>query len=150
MTFSIEEEIAHLRGLDLAGLRARWRALMGRAAPAHLPRHLLLRILAYRVQANAFGDLAPESTRYLQRLASGGDAPLPARSTARPGTVLVREWDGVHHHVMSVEGGYAWNGGTYRSLSEVARAITGTKWNGPRFFGLRDRGGSQDQRSART
>ncbi len=143
MASPIEEEIAHLRGLELARLRARWRALMGRSAPAHLPRHLLLRILVYRVQARRFGDLAPESIRFLQRLAASPDAeaPPPTRS-ARAGTVLIREWEGVHHHVMSLKGGYAWNGGTYRSLSQVAHAITGTKWNGPRFFGLRGRPGS--------
>ena len=77
----------------------------------------------------------------LDRLAKTGSdksAPLPQASSVRPGTLLVREWDGVLHRVMALDQGFAWNGTSYRSLSEVARAITGTRWNGPRFFGLRE------------
>jgi hypothetical protein len=141
-----EDEIAHLRGLDLAGLRARWQSLTGRAAPAHLPKALLLRVLAYRVQAAAFGDLDKASARLLEQLAGEGrsstkTAPaVPDRARLTPGTVLVREWEGTPHRVMVLAAGFAFNGRTYRSLSEVARAITGTRWSGPRFFGLRDRG----------
>jgi Protein of unknown function (DUF2924) len=136
-----EDEIARLRGLDLAGLQARWRTMFGRRAPAHLPKHLLLRILAYRLQADRHGDLDPASVRALDRLAKTGadrSGPLPQASSVRPGTLLAREWDGVLHHVMALDEGFAWNGTSYRSLSEVARAITGTRWNGPRFFGLRE------------
>lgn len=111
--------------------------MLGRAAPKHLPRHLLLRILAYRIQANAFGDLSRESVRLLDRIAAGqGGVPAPVRAT-RPGTVLVREWAGIRHHVMTDRDGYSWNGERYRSLSEVAFAITGTRWSGPRFFGTK-------------
>jgi hypothetical protein len=138
-TSSIEAGIAHLRGLGLEGLRARWRSLTGRAAPAHLPKHLILRILAYRLQANSVGDLDRSSTRYLEKLVgfhrAKDPAPLPDAGQVQPGTVLMREWDGVQHRVMALEKGFAWNGVTYRSLSEVARAITGTRWSGPRFFG---------------
>ena len=130
----IEAEVARLRGLDLMALRARWRTVTGRAAPGRLARPLLVRILAHRIQADAFGDLSRESTRILERIADGMAAPAPVR--ARAGAVLVREWNGVNHHVMAVGEGFAWNGSTYRSLSEVARAITGTRWSGPRFFGL--------------
>ena len=87
------------------------------------------------------GDLDTASVRALDRLAKAGSdrsAPLPQASSVRPGTLLVREWDGVLHRVMALEQGFAWNGTSYRSLSEVARAITGTRWNGPRFFGLRE------------
>lgn len=132
----MEIEVARLRDLDLASLRARWRAVTGRAAPKHLPRHLLFRMLAYRSQADAFGDLSRESVRLLERIATGGSVPAPNRETGA-GTVLVREWNGVRHHVMVVKGGFAWNGETYCSLSEVAFAITGTKWSGPRFFGTK-------------
>jgi hypothetical protein len=137
----LEDEIARLRGLDLPGLQARWRTMFGRRAPAHLPRHLLLRIVAYRLQADLHGDLDAETARYLDRLAKAGrskSAPLPDASTMRPGTYLVREWGGVVHHVLALDLGYVWNGTSYRSLSGVARAITGKRWNGPRFFGLRE------------
>jgi len=137
---AIEDEIARLRGLDLSGLQGRWRTMFGRRAPAHLPRHLLLRIIAYRLQADLHGDLDPATVRSLDRLAkagSTGSAPLPDASL-RPGTLLVREWDGVLHRVEALDQGFAWNGTSYRSLSQVARAITGTRWNGPRFFGLRE------------
>ena len=138
---------AHLRGLDLQGLRARWRSLTGRAAPAHLSKALLLRVLGYRVQAAAFGDLDKATARLLDRIADEArlgkpvDIPVPDRAGLRRGTVLVRDWEGTAHRVMVMSEGFAWNGATYASLSQVARAITGTRWNGPRFFGLRDQKG---------
>ena len=147
-TAAVESEIAHLRGLDLQGLRARWRSLTGRTAPAHLPKILLLRVLAYRVQAAAFGDLDKATARLLDRIAEEARAgkraevPVPDRVGLRPGTLLVREWEGTTQRVMVMAEGFAWNGTTYASLSQVARAITGTRWNGPRFFGLRDQKGS--------
>jgi hypothetical protein len=145
---SIEDEIAHLHGLDLKGLRARWQSVLQRPAPAHLSRHLLFAILAYRIQADHLGDLDHETKQVLDRT-SGNDtaATLSARFVSfdqkrtelSPGTVLVREWDRQSQRVMVVADGFAWNGQTYDSLSKVAFAITGTKWNGPRFFGLRDK-----------
>jgi hypothetical protein len=146
---AIEIEIADLRGLDLDGLRARWRSLTGRTAPAHLPKTLLLRVLAYRVQAAALGDLDKSTARLLDRIANEArsgkrvEVPVPDRAGLRPGTVLVREWEGTPQRVMVLADGFAWNGGTYASLSKVARAITGTRWNGPRFFGLRDQKGGK-------
>jgi hypothetical protein len=137
----VEDEIARLRGLDRAGLQARWRTMFGRRPPAQLPRHLLLRVIAYRLQADVHGDLDAASSRYLHRLAragAGSSGPIPEPSSVRPGAVLVREWDGVLHRVMALDEGFAWDGTTYRSLSQVARAITGTRWSGPRFFGLRE------------
>jgi hypothetical protein len=146
-TAAVESEIAHLRGLDLQALRARWRGLTGRAAPAHVPKGLLLRVLAYRVQAAAFGDLDQVTARLLDRIADEATAgkpievPVPDRVGLRPGTLLLREWEGTSHRVMVMAEGFAWNGATYASLSQAARAITGTRWNGPRFFGLRDQKG---------
>jgi len=143
-TAALRDEIAHLRDLDLEGLRARWRSLTGRAAPAHVPKTLLLGVLAYRVQAAALGDLDRATVRLLERIASEGrsskpvEVPVPDRVGLRSGTLLVREWEGTPQRVMVMTDGYAWNGTTYQSLSKVARAITGTRWNGPRFFGLRD------------
>jgi hypothetical protein len=131
----VEAELAALRDLNPVALRARWRALTGKPASRHVSASLLLRMLAYRVQAEAFGDLSRESVRVLAKIGEGSLVPLPERRE-KPGTVLVREWNGARHHVTTMPDGFAWNGGTYRSLSEVAFAITGTKWSGPRFFGL--------------
>lgn len=143
---SPEDEITHLRGLDLKSLRARWAGTFRKPAPVHLPRHLLLGILAYRLQADAVGDLDAESIRLLKQIGAGRmeTARLTAdfhlrRAELKPGTILTREWSGHSHRVMVVDAGFAWMGKTYDSLSKVAFAITGTKWNGPRFFGLRDK-----------
>ena len=146
---SIEDEIAHLRGLDLKGLRSRWQSMFGRPAPAHLTRHLLFAVIAYRLQADRFGDLDYETKQVLERTIAKDTGPaMSARLTSfdqkrtelTPGTALVREWDRQSQRVMVMANGFAWNGQTYESLSKVAFAITGTKWNGPRFFGLRDQG----------
>src|SRR4030081_2961757 len=146
---SLEDKIAHLRGLDLKGLRARWQSVLQRPAPDHLPRHLLFAIIAYRIQADRFGDLDHETRQLLDRTsATETGAAMSARLASfdqkrtelTPGTVLVREWDRRSQRVMVLADGFAWNGQTYDSLSKVALAITGTKWNGPRFFGLRNKG----------
>jgi Protein of unknown function (DUF2924) len=140
---SIEVEVAGLRDLDLKALRLRWQTVAGRAAPPHLPRHLLLAMLAYRIQADAFGDLDVASLQLLKTAASSSDVrALTDRIDQRnqdllPGAILTREWNGHTHRVMVVADGFAWEGQTYDSLSSVALAVTGTKWNGPRFFGLR-------------
>jgi Protein of unknown function (DUF2924) len=144
----LEEEIARVRDLDLSGLRARWRSVFRRQAPDHLPRHLLFRVIAYRLQAERLGDLDRDTQRFLDRVAAGtrkGDE-LPAsqhhrnRHGLQPGTILVREWDGKPQRVMVLDEGFAWNGTAYRSLTEIAFAMTGTRWSGPRFFGLRSGG----------
>ncbi len=145
---SIEDEIVHLRGLDLKGLRARWQSVLQRPPPDYLPRHLLFAIIAYRIQADRFGDLDHETRQLLDRTgASESGTAMSARlvtfdqkrTQLTPGTVLVREWDRRSQRVMVMSDGFAWNGQTYDSLSKVAFAITGTRWNGPRFFGLRDK-----------
>lgn len=141
----MEAELARLGELDFGMLKARWRSTTGRVAPASVHKSLLLRMLAYRMQADAFGDLDPDAARFLDRIASDRSLagaktlPLPDKARAGQGAIFVREWEGVTHHVMHMADGYAWNGSSYRSLSEVARAITGVRWNGPRFFGLRNR-----------
>jgi hypothetical protein len=145
---TLDDEIARLRGLALSGLRARWQSITGRQAPSHLPRHLLLAMAAYLLQAEAWGDLDAGALRLLKRVGSSRSdaevAPLTdafdqQRHELLPGTVLTREWNGHIHRVMVTKDGFAWDGNTYDSLSKIARAITGTKWNGPRFFGLRDK-----------
>jgi len=145
---SVEDEIAHLRGLDLKGLRSRWQGVFQRPAPAHLTRHLLFAVIAYRVQADHLCDLDHETKLVLDRtVAKEARLAMSARlagfdrkrTELAPGTVLVREWDRQSQRVMVMADGFAWNGQTYDSLSKVAFAITGTKWNGPRFFGLREK-----------
>jgi hypothetical protein len=109
---------------------------------------LLFAIISYRIQADRIGDLDHETTQVLDRTdATDAGATTSARLVSfdqkrtklAPGTVLVREWDRRSQRVMVMADGFAWNGRTYDSLSKVAFAITGTKWNGPRFFGLRDK-----------
>jgi DUF2924 family protein len=140
---SLDVEIARLRDLDVGELRIRWQNLFGRRPPPRLPRHLLFRVLAYRLQADQLGDLDGENQRLLDRSVSPEDAGQRAvdlrRSNAdlRPGTVLGREWKGRMQRVTVLTDGFSWNGKTYASLSKAAFAITGTRWNGPKFFGLR-------------
>jgi Protein of unknown function (DUF2924) len=147
----LDNEIARLRGLDVGELRARWHTALRRRAPPHLPRHLLFRILAYRLQADQLGDLDAATRRVLDRIGSGSAERIDrlvadlnrSRTELKPGTLLTREWDGHLQRVMVLADAFTWNGKTYRSLSQVAFAITGSRWNGPRFFGLRDRPSSE-------
>ena len=141
----IDIEIAQLRGLDINELWARSLTVFRRKASPHLPRHLVFRVLAYRLQADLLGDLDPDTRRLLERSGSLADVDNLAadlhriRPGLKPGTVLTREWDGHLQQVMVLADGFSWRGKTYQSLSKVASAITGTRWNGPRFFGLRDK-----------
>ena len=141
----LEDEIAHLRDLNLPGLRARWHSVFRRNAPDHLSRHLLYRMIAYRLQAERLGELDRDTQRFLDQVATGTRnggqllAKRDHRHGLQPGTVLVREWDGKPQRVMVLDQGFAWNGATYRSLTEIAFAMTGTRWSGPRFFGIRTR-----------
>ena len=145
---SLEDEIAHVRSLDLKHLRARWQSVTGRQAPPHLSRQLLFAMISYRIQADALGDLDAGSLQLLKKIGSNPSDHASTslretfsrrRRTLSPGTVLTREWNGQIHRVMVVSQGFAWDGRTYDSLSKIASAITGTQWNGPRFFGLRDK-----------
>ena len=151
----IAAEVARLGDLELHELRVRWRKLFRKEAPAHLSRSLLSRVIAYKLQANAYGDLDRETVRFLEQIrreserrGEGAKArivvpPVPERRGLKPGTLLVREHEGTLHRVTVLDSGFAWNGAAYGSLSEVARAITGTRWNGPRFFGMRERASKQ-------
>jgi Protein of unknown function (DUF2924) len=137
--------VANLEGLDLNGLRRQWRAHLGGDAPAHLSRWLLMKMLAYRLQSDAFGDL-DKSIRRILRFGKedGFAAPFDRRAPRtreglglKAGALFVREWNGRLERVMILEEGFAWNGRTFDSLSQIAKAMTGTNWNGHRFFGLR-------------
>jgi hypothetical protein len=143
---SVEIDIARLRDLDLKALRIRWQGETGRAAPSHLPRHLLFAMLAYRIQVDAFGDLDAGSLQMLKAAVGLTGSATITQLTNKidqrnrellTGAILTREWNGRGHRVMVVDGGYSFEGNIYNSLSKIAFAITGTKWNGPRFFGLR-------------
>jgi hypothetical protein len=159
----LEAELIELERLSLDDLRLRWRNNWGRLAPARLSRGLLFRVMAYRLQAEAFGDLDRKTVGLLERMTNGAVEKLTANgsgtprsdergeskiSSARvaheplilkPGALLIREWQGRLERVTVFDDGFAWNGTTYASLSAAALAITGTKWNGHRFFGLRRR-----------
>ena len=134
---AIEAEIARLRSLAFDALRRRWRAVFGRTPPAALSKDLLGRMIAWRLQEQAFGGLDRESLRFLDGLARHGGSP---RRRLKPGTVLVRDYDGQRHTVTVAADGFNRQGTTYASLSAIARAITGTAWSGPRFFALRPNG----------
>lgn len=125
--------LGELAGLGSDELRARFRRLYRTNPPPGLSREMLMRLIAQRLQEQALGRLDPELARQLDRIGRGE---APARRL-KPGSVLVREYDGALHEVVVVPGGFLWNGATYPSLSTIARTITGTSWNGPRFFGLR-------------
>jgi hypothetical protein len=137
--------VANLEGLDLNGLRRQWRAHFGGEPPAHLPRWLLMKVLAYRLQSDAFGDFNKTSRRILcSEKDDDATAPFDRRAPQtreglglKAGALLVREWNGRLERVMILEEGFAWNGQTFGSLSQIAKAMTGTNWNGHRFFGLR-------------
>ena len=157
----LEAELAELERLSLDDLRLRWRNNWGRRAPAHLSRGLLFRVMAYRLQAEAFGDLDRKAVGLLERMTNGAAEKLTANGSGtlgsdveskilsarvayeplilKPGALLIREWQGRLERVTVVDVGFAWNGTTYASLSAAAFAITGTKWNGHRFFGVRRR-----------
>jgi hypothetical protein len=140
--------VADLEGLGIEGLRRQWRNHLGGRTPDHLPRWLLAKVLGHRLQVAAFGDV-DKSVRRLIRDQSdmeGGRraAPFDRRDPQtregvglRAGALLVREWQGKLERVMVLEEGFAWRGKSFGSLSQIAKAMTGTNWNGHRFFGLR-------------
>src|ERR1700681_1942332 len=138
---ALAEEIAGLSKAAIATLRERWKNLYGKLPPGGLGRSFLIRAIAYRLQEEACGGLKPSTRRLLARVAEEAVAvSLPKRPPARKaetGTILVREWEGNAHRVTVLGDGVSFNGKRYRSLSEVAREITGSRWSGPRFFGLR-------------
>ena len=136
-----EEALSRLSTLDIGELRRQWRGLYKTQAPRHLSRVLLVRAVAYRLQELARGGLRPEPQRQLRRIAQQfketGAATVRARPELRPGSRLVREWQGRTYDVLVLDDGFSWQGKRYRSLSAIARKITGTAWSGPLFFGLK-------------
>lgn len=143
---TLEAEIARLDGLGLQELRKIWRQRLG--PPPEIPStDLTRRWLAYELQVRAYGGLKPESHRRLRQLyksfkTNPAYTPTPNLGL-KPGLVLTREWNGTRHQVMVLEEGFAYGGEHFKSLSEVARRITGSRWSGPLFFGLRGKTGSR-------
>ncbi len=136
----LERELDALADLTRAELVERWRTHYRTDPPKGISQSLLVRAIAYEMQAKKYGGLKPATNRRLQMIANGTfNVDHCGRKTAsrlQPGARLVREWNGVSHVVEVIEGGFIWNGDRHRSLSAIARAITGVRWSGPRFFGL--------------
>ncbi len=133
---AIEAGVDQVRSLGIEALRQRWRMMSGAIPPKGLSKDIIARMIAYRIQAEASGGLDKETVKLLDRLTRGGK-PDGLNRRLKAGTVLVREYQGERHTVTIVPDGFLWQDSTYLSLSAIARAITGTAWNGPRFFGLR-------------
>jgi hypothetical protein len=139
---TLARELAELSGLDAQALRHQWVTLLGDEPPLTLGRATLIQGIAYRLQERVFGGLKPSTLRILNRVAGETKSANSKRASARKtgaGTVLIREWGGVTHRVTVLDDDVVYRGRRYKSLSEVARLITGTHWSGPLFFGLRNR-----------
>ena len=124
--------ISEIEALDRAACLDRWREAFGRSPPKFLSPQFMKRVLIWEVQNRALGGVSVKTTRRLKQIAAGKTLP----STAKPGSHLVREWNGRTYQVEVVEGGYVMDGKTWRSLSAIAKHITGAHWSGPRFFGV--------------
>jgi len=136
----LAQEVMHLLALDVPALRLKWTAVFGASPSPNLSRVLLVRAIAYRLQERAFGGLKPSTQKILDRVCDtrGEIAQHIPRPRVGAGTVLIREWRGVRHRVTVLDHDVVYRGRRYQSLSEVARAITGTYWSGPLFFGLKN------------
>ena len=139
----LEAQLNRLPSLQTGELRKLWQELFQNPPHQKLRRELLIPILAYRLQEKALGGLKPSTVRRLRaiadELASGKRNPRSSQLAPRPGTRMVRQWQGKLHEVVTLESGFSYDGQKYASLSEIARAITGTRWSGPAFFGLKKR-----------
>ena len=136
----IVKSLVRLSELSNFELRGEWRRLHRTPPPMRLSRDLLIRGIIYQLQERAYGGLSKAAARKLEQAAAGPRSHGAAKPTQpislRPGTRLVREWHGVTHTALIHADGIEWRGQHYRSLSVVARKITGARWSGPRFFGL--------------
>ena len=141
---TLEEELAALATMSPAQLRDKWQRVYREPPPPFTP-DLLARGIAYRLQERVYGKLLASTRRELERLQRqyerDGEVLTEACATTKPGTMLVREWKREQHHVLILEDGYLYRNRRYASLTQIAVDITGVRWSGPRFFGLR-RGGS--------
>jgi DUF2924 family protein len=140
----VSERLKSLPGMGKPALCKLWRQLFKEPVPDHVRRELMVRILAYRIQEQAFGGLNTKTRRRLRQLArtfaEDPKASLPNARPIKPGTRLIRQWQGKTYQVTVGDLGYEYDGKRYGSLSEIARLITGTRWSGPLFFGLKKNG----------
>jgi DUF2924 family protein len=140
---AVEAELDRLAVMPIAKLRIRYREVFRSDPPTAFGPDLLRRSIAHRIQEKAYGGLSRSAQRLLDQMMKAyaakpnGKIVLPRR--IKPGSVLVREWKGISHRVMVLADGFAYDGKTFGNLSEIAVLITGTRWNGPRFFGLRSK-----------
>ena len=134
---AIEAEVEQIRLLGLDALRARWFAMFKKSPPPALTKGLLAGMIAYRIQEQAYGGLDRATIKLLDSLARSTTPGTELKRHLKNGTVLIREYQGERHTVIVVHDGFLWRENTYASLSTIAAEITGTNWNGPRFFGLR-------------
>ena len=146
---TLEAEIRRLPDLSLAELRDRWKTVFGNPAPLSLRRKFLARAVAYHMQVEAYGGLSNSTKRRLREIAEAvrrgnPDAAGIARQI-RPGTQMIRQWRDETHIVTAIAGGFEWNGQFYKSLSAVAKEITGTNWNGYAFLWNQARSNSQQK-----
>ena len=136
----LERALARLQQISSWELREEWRRLHRSHPPKRISNDLLIRGIAYRLQELAYGGLPASATAQLARSAETGSlgvsVPRRRRVALKPGAQLVRDWNGETHCVEVLEQGFRWRGETHRSLSTIARKITGAHWSGPRFFGL--------------
>lgn len=142
MARTVDERLAALQLMENDALRAEWEKVHGIAPPKRAGRDFLMLSLAYRIQAEAYGGLSREAKRQIRNLrrSKGGKEARPV-PRLRPGAHLIREWQGRTHQVIVTENGFRYEGAHYKSLSHIARLITGVRWSGPRFFGLHQKGG---------
>jgi hypothetical protein len=133
----LEAEIEQIRSLPIDQLRALWRRTFKSSPPSAFAKDMLGRMICYHMQEKALGGLSRASQRLLDNIGEGKPAIETARRRLKPGTILVREYQGERHSVVVASDGFVWKEETYASLSIIARLITGTSWNGPKFFGLR-------------
>jgi hypothetical protein len=140
-TASVAVELSRLRELDAPALRRRWHELYGTEPPKRISRDLITRAVAHRLQELSQGGLNPALRRRLRQLAdevrATGGLSIAREPRLKPGTRLIREWQGAVCEVTVLDDGFTWQGQRWRSLSQIARAITGTRWSGPLFFGLK-------------
>lgn len=129
---ALSATIVEIKGLERTACLERWREVFGRSPPKYLSSQFMRRVLIWELQNKIMGGISAKTERSLKQIASGKIPP----STAKPGSHLIREWNGRAYQVEIAGDGYVMDGRTYRSLSAIARQITGAHWSGPRFFGL--------------
>lgn len=140
MQDELDHKIARLKRIERKELMIEWQVQYGRTPPKHLSRSILIRSIAYKYQENAFGGLSEAARKELDRLSraykQNPDRAFNQKTKIKPGTRLIREWKGELHEVIATTTGFEHKNKHYKTLSEVASAIAGTHWSGPRFFGM--------------